>query len=713
MILRLIALFSIVALSAQAQTRKPWADESLGLSLTLPDESWQVREANQGAARMLQFSSAGAPGLRFMILVLPAFAAPEGLLTRETQLRTGNPNYQRLAYDDGRGANAARVAGEPAEVLEYRRAGVSRMLGQKRGDSYLIVEIGSTPDQWEQPATRRTLESIVSSLEVTGVIRLALAEADLSSPAEVRSRRAAARRTPARDVEIVRHTIRAELDPKAQTLRVTDRMRVRALKANVSSIVLRTAVVKVDEITGPAGVKWNAEPIGQDHFRLTIEWGRPLEAGAEQDLIVRLSSSDFVLAIDQAQVAEIGIAGQVRERSSWSSHIRWYPIDGVNDAAVDITFVVPEEYTAVTGGRQVSVESRAGRREFRYVSDIRTPRILPFGFAVARYVSRKGASSGGLPIEAYGYPGEEKRVEQRLALAIEAADLFEKMMGKLPFEAVRAAHVTPVRREMLVSLPGLILLSDAYFDDIDGIDISDGNPGTRAALNVLGVADELGHQWNGYSVPLPNELAEGVSTFTNALVVEKRHGAAAYRNYMGYCANSYLNGVLMEKDVAAADPAIYSTPAYRVVAFCKNAVVLDMLRSEVGDEMFFAAWRRTFETFDPSQDGFDFVRNVFSRTTGTDLQWFFDQWFFQSGFPDIKTEHVVSGDTLTITVRQTQKQQPFRLHSEVAVRGVNGEIVRERVTLNGRETRLTLKAPFPVREVVLDPDNRLLLRRAQ
>ena len=709
----LVIALSLATLGTQAQTQKPWSDDTLGLSLTLPDDSWQVRDASQGGPRTLLFSSPQAPGLRFMILVLPVSAAPGGLLWRETQLRAGGTNYERILYDDGTGANAARVAGQAAEVLEYRRAGVSRMLGQRRGESYLILEMGAPPALWEQPATKQTLERILNSLEVKGPIRLALAEADLSTPEQVRSRRAAAVARPSRDIEVIKHTIRAELDPSAQTLRVTDRMRVRAAQGNIRSIALATGVVKVQDITGPAGVRWNEEPLGQEQFRLTIEWDRPLNEGEEQELIVQLSSSDFVLAINQQQFAEISTLGQVRERSSWSSHVRWYPIDTVNDASVDITFVVPEAYTAVTGGRSIAVETVSGRREFRYASDIRKPRLLPFGFAVARYVSRRGQSSGGLPIEIYGYPGEEKLVEQRLQLAIESADLFERMMGRLPFEAVRFAHVTPVSREMLVSLPGLILLSDVYYDDITGIDLSNGNPSTRPALNILGLADELSHQWNAYSIPLPNELAEGVSTFTNALVVEKRAGQEAYRNYMRFCANTYLNGVLTEKDVAPADPAIYKTPAYRVIAFCKNTAVLDMLRTEVGDERFFAGWRRVFEDYDASQDGFDTVRNVFSRTTGTDMRWFFDQWFFQSGCPVIATEHAVKGDTVTITLRQTQKQQPFRLNSEVAVRGRNGEVIREKVVLTDRETRLTVRAAFPIREVVFDPDDRLLLRRAQ
>jgi hypothetical protein len=250
-------------------------------------------------------------------------------------------------------------------------------------------------------------------------------------------------------------------------------------------------------------------------------------------------------------------------------------------------------------------------------------------------------------------------------------------------------------------------MSDAYYGDFAGVDLTNLSPSSKEAMNVMGLADELSHQWNAYSVTLPNELAEGVSTFTNALVAEHRYGAAAYRNYIRFCADSYLNGVLTAKDVASADPAVYRTPAYRVVAFCKNAVVLDMLRRDVGDDQFFAGWRRTFETVAPSRDGYDVLRDAFSSTTGRDMRWFFDQWLFQSGFPEIVTEFAASGQTVTIQLRQLQKQLPIRLNADVGIRGANGEIAWERVELTGRETPLKVTAPFAVRDVVFDPDNRL------
>ena len=43
----------------------------------------------------------------------------------------------------------------------------------------------------------------------------------------------------------------------------------------------------------------------------------------------------------------------MRERSSYSSHVVYYPVDADNDAAVDIRLTVPSGYTGLTGGKHI------------------------------------------------------------------------------------------------------------------------------------------------------------------------------------------------------------------------------------------------------------------------------------------------------------------------------------------------------------------------
>jgi aminopeptidase N len=93
-----------------------------------------------------------------------------------------------------------------------------------------------------------------------------------------------------------------------------------------------------------------------------------------------------------------------------------------------------------------------------------------------------------------------------------------------------------------------------------------------------------------------------------------------------------------------------------------------------------------------------------------DLSWFFDQWFFQAGCPDISVQFSQREDSLTVTARQQQKQEPYRLTGEILIRGKQGETLRRTVTLTDRETKLEFGIEFPVQEVLFDPDGRLLTK---
>ena len=87
--------------------------------------------------------------------------------------------------------------------------------------------------------------------------------------------------------------------------------------------------------------------------------------------------------------------------------------------------------------------------------------------------------------------------------------------------------------------------------------------------------------------------------------------------------------------MAIADPAIYHTTAYRGIACCKVPVVLEMLRTELGDDTFFAGWWEVFRSFKGGEDGYEAIERVFSALAEKDLAPFFDQWFYRVDRPRI------------------------------------------------------------------------------
>lgn len=707
-----IGMLMAIGGNAIGQQSKPvdYKNDELGIQLQLPDKSWKLYDKSQTTLKVLLFSPKSDLVTRCTVMAFPKVVIPEGLLTREKQIKAAfGKTYKRIAYDD------VKFAGRNAKRIEYESIGTRTIeWGFDDKKFFIVIQLSTTQAGWKDAKTKKQLESIRDSFQYRGIANLKVsAEVDRSTSAQVRAKRKKNLAEKTRSFELSHHDLEVTIKPDKKSLKVTDKITLKSLKNDLKSIDLYVTVVDVDSVDGVAGMTWTTRKLpnetGNDQRKkLTVSFDPPLKKNAQVELIVKTSSKDYQQSIDQDLVAEVAVLGQVRPKSTYSSHILYYPIDEHNDSSANIKLRVPTGYTALTGGKLQSQTTDGDQTVYAYSNKQRRKRILPFGFAVAKYISQTGVSKSGLRLTVYGYPGEEKLVGQRAKVATETANLFERMMGPLPWKQVRFAHVTPFRKETGVSLPGLIIISDGYFTDFSKTDMSDGNISKPDVLSLLVVADELSHQWNIYAVPLPNELGEGVSTFTNMLLIESRHGDAAYRRGIKFCQEAYLRSTSVAKNIAIADPAIYETKAYRGIVFCKTPVVLAMLRDLVGDEKFFTAWRKAFSEFDPQQDGFEIVEKAFSETTGSDLRWFFDQWFFRAGHPRISVAHDQKEKNLTVTLSQQQPGEPYRLAGVLRISGGSGQVINRKVEFDGAKTTVEIDCDFVAEKIEFDPDNKLL-----
>ncbi len=699
-------------LMAQNEDTRPYSNEELGVTLTLPGDDWQQTDHSQGRAKAIVFSPRQDLSIRCSILHMPNGFFPQGLLSREQQIKgvTGEA-FQRVAYDDD-----VEFLHRKASRLEYtihETRTVEWLLPDK--EAVFIFQLSSTTPTWDTPTERAKLESIRDSLQFTGAAaKSSEAKKIAPTPAEIRGKRLANLQPEEDDFELKHHQLTVNVVPATGLLEVSDRMSIRSNIDQLQQLTLYYSVVTIDAVSLPEGATWKTRPRDagptedSNVNELIISLPEPASRDELLTVEVQASCADFVHEMDQQLVAEVAVLGQVRPQSSYSSHVLYYPIDDRNDASMDITLTVPAGLDAVTGGELVDFKTRHGKSHFRYVTEDRRPRMLPFGFAVGKYIHRSAKSDGDLEVTIYGYAGEEPLLNQRVAAAMEAVNAFEKLMGQLPWKHVRVVHVTPHRKETGVSLPGLILISDAFFTDFTNVDMSDGNLENHNILSLLVLADELSHQWNAYSVPWPNELAEGISTFTNALFIEQRHGKPAFVNTIRYCRDAYFRSTAIGRDVAIADPDIYQTPAYRGIAFCKTAVALAMLRDLLGDEEFFAAWQVAFNTFDAKQDGFQAMESVFSASTGIDLSWFFNQWFYRPGWPKLELVFDQQDNQLSIEVQQVQDAPPYQLNLQLIVLGEANERQMHELPLTSSSTKVIVDCPFRVRRVMLDPNQNLL-----
>jgi aminopeptidase N len=153
---------------------------------------------------------------------------------------------------------------------------------------------------------------------------------------------------------------------------------------------------------------------------------------------------------------------------------------------------------------------------------------------------------------------------------------------------------------------------------------------------------------------------------------------------------------------------------FDATVYKKGAFVIHMLREEVGDAHFWKSLNkyltenqnRVVETSD--------LQRAFEETTGKQLDWFFDQWVYKAGFPDLRVRSFYHAPTrrLTMEVTQTQKVEgntpaAFRLPVDIEISTASGNRT-ERVEITARSQRFVFKLDGKPLVVRFDKGERIL-----
>ena len=143
--------------------------------------------------------------------------------------------------------------------------------------------------------------------------------------------------------------------------------------------------------------------------------------------------------------------------------------------------------------------------------------------------------------------------------------------------------------------------------------------------------------------------------------------------------------------------------------------MLHMLRRVTGDELFF----KSLNLYCTRHRGANVItqdlQRAFEDTTGRNLDFFFDQWVYKEGHPEIEVTSSFDDKKklLSITVKQTHKTgdtiaSAFTFPVTIALMDADGQETRHRVEINEREQGFTFamdKAPKAVR---FDPEHDVL-----
>ena len=189
------------------------------------------------------------------------------------------------------------------------------------------------------------------------------------------------------------------------------------------------------------------------------------------------------------------------------------------------------------------------------------------------------------------------------------------------------------------------------------------------------IAHELFHHWFGDYVTSESwsnlSLNESFANYSELLWDEYKYGKdkAAFTQYQAM--QGYLGSGSEMKDLIR----FYyrdKEDMFDAVSYNKGGRILHMLRNYIGDSAFFKSLNLYLTTYKYKAAEAHQLRLAFEEITGKDLNWFFNQWYFNSGHPtlDINYSYNDATQKVKVLVKQTQKENIFKL--PVAIDVYNG-----------------------------------------
>jgi aminopeptidase N len=316
---------------------------------------------------------------------------------------------------------------------------------------------------------------------------------------------------------------------------------------------------------------------------------------------------------------------------------------------------------------------------------------------------------GDLPVDYY----VTKRVDEATA---------RRFMGKTPrmiaFFAEKTGRAYPYNKYAQSVMPefgggmenisATTMTDGALKDEIEALE------GDSDGL----VAHELAHQWFGDLLTCKDWshlwLNEGFASYFDPLFAEHDRGEDAFRLEMYNVLQSYLGSDRGYRRPIVESRYESSNDMFDGVTYAKGSCVLHVLRGVLGDEAWWKGIRRYVAAHQLQVVETDDFRKEMEAASGKDLKWFFDQWVYKAGHPELKVRwHYEDDDkTVRVQIQQTQKledQTPlFRLPTTLAITEDVGRTRRIPIVIDGASHEFVVASASRPKMVQIDPDGWLI-----
>lgn len=422
-------------------------------------------------------------------------------------------------------------------------------------------------------------------------------------------------------------------------------------------------------------------PNKSDTFSVEVNYsGRPLSLGFQSFQFGDYNNSPVIYTLNQPVYAST-----------------WFPCNDLPDdkAQADIFISSDTSLTNVSNGILVS-EEYSGNRKTSHWKTVYPISTYLISFYAARYSNFKDeyktVEGNTLLLDYYSFPNHLAEAMTDYSISSKAMRIFEEIFGEYPFIKEKYGiaeflwNIGAMEHQTITGMGSTFLTGRNFYLDI--------------------YVHELAHQWWGNAVGPKNWkelwLNEGFATYSQALYWEKTNGKNSYKNFLESKFGTFSGGTLYNPEQNLFGRRVYD----------KGAWALHMLRSEVGDSVFFNILRNYYNTYKYKNATTEDFKKIAINTSKKNLDKFFDQWIL-NGVGILEVEYDINysiSDKLITQVDLRQAQEGYtEYHFPLQIKIITSEdsLISDNY-ITSFDTTMYFETNSKPNKIIFDPNSRLL-----
>ena len=406
---------------------------------------------------------------------------------------------------------------------------------------------------------------------------------------------------------------------------------------------------------------------------------------------------------------------QIWTQGETENNSRWFPtVDKPNERCTqELTLTVDDKYKTLSNGVLTSSKKNGnGTRTDSYKMELpHAPYLFMIAVGEFEVVTEKW---NGIDIEYYVEPDYKSSAKKIFNHTPEMLTFFSEKLG-VPYPWAKYSQVV-VRDFVSGAMENTTGVIFGEFVQKDERELLDGH-------NDRIVAHELFHHWFGDYVTCESwanlTMNEGFANYGEYLWFEYKYGVEYAAQHLMNEQRGYIGSAAQNMHDLIDFEYRDKEDMFDAHSYNKGGSVLHMLRNYVGDDAFWTSLNKYLKDNAYSAVEAHDLRLAFEAVTGEDLNWFFNQWYFESGHHVLDIQYGYDEGAQKAMVTVEQKQDPdrsipiFVLPVAIDVYDQGGNKTRHHVTMDKRKQTFSFDSNEAPALINFDGDKMLLCEKIE